>query len=158
MMKKLLWVFLVLFLMILSLLSYTYIQAMQPLKSSEEKAIEIALEETDLVSIDDFEEYHGLESVLVVKGKNKSGESMIAWIPENVDEITVRKEADGIKAKDAIKKVEQLSEPSKIIDVRLGMEKGIPLWEIYYLSDSNLINYYHVDFETGEWLKKIENL
>lgn len=158
MMRKFLWIFLVLFLLISLLLSYTYIQAMKPLKRSEEKAIKIALEETDLVSIDDFEEYHGLENVLVVKGKNNRGESLIAWIPENMEEITVRKEADGIKAKDAIKKVEQLSEPSKIMDVRLGMEKGIPLWEIYYLSDSNLINYYHVDFETGEWLKKIENL
>jgi uncharacterized protein YpmB len=56
---------------------------MKPLKRSEEKAIKIALEETDLVSIDDFEEYHGLENVLVVKGKNNRGESLIAWIPEN---------------------------------------------------------------------------
>jgi uncharacterized protein YpmB len=157
-MKKLLWIFLVLFLIISSLLSYTYIQALKPLKSSEEKAIKIALEETNLVSIDDFEEYHGLESVFVVKGKSKSGESLIAWISEDKKEITVKKEADGITAKDAIKKVKQLSEPTKIMDIRLGMEKGIPLWEIYYLSDSNLINYYHVDFETGEWLKKIENL
>jgi uncharacterized protein YpmB len=131
---------------------------MKPLKSSEDKAIKIALEETDIMSIDGFEEYHGLENVLVVKGKNKSGESLIAWISENKEDITVKKETDGINAKDAIKKVEQLSEPTKILDVRLGMEKGIPLWEIYYLSDSNLINYYHLDFETGEWLKKIENL
>jgi uncharacterized protein YpmB len=157
-MRKFLWVLLILFLLISLILSYTYIQAMKPLKSSENKATKIALEETDIVSIDDFEEYHGLESVLVVKGKNKQGESLIAWIPENKEDITVLKEENGIKAKDAIKKVEQLSEPSKILDVRLGMEKGIPLWEIYYLSDSNLINYYHVDFETGEWLKKIENL
>lgn len=158
MMRKFLWIFLAMFLFISSLLSYTYIQAMKPLKNSEDKAIKIVLEETDIISIEDFEEYHGLESVLVVKGKNKRGESLIAWIPENKEELAVIKEADGIKAKEAIKKVQQLSKPSKILDVRLGMEKGIPLWEIYYLSDSNLINYYHVDFETGEWLKKIENL
>jgi uncharacterized protein YpmB len=158
MMRKFIWIFLILFLIISSLLSYTYIQAMKPLKVSEKMAMKIALEETNLVSIDDFEEYHGLESVFVVKGKNNKGESLIAWIPEDKEELTVRKEKDGITEKDAIKKVEQLGKPSKIMDVRLGMEKGIPLWEIYYLSDSNLINYYHVDFETGEWLKKIENL
>jgi uncharacterized protein YpmB len=131
---------------------------MKPLNDSEELAVKIALKETDLVSIDNFEEYHGLESVMVVKGKNKKGESFIVWIPEDKEEVMVKREADGITKKDAIKKVEQLSDPTKIMDVRLGMEKGIPLWEIYYLSDSNLINYYHVDFETGEWLKKIENL
>ena len=38
------------------------------------------------------------------------------------------------------------------------MENDIPLWEIYYRSENNLINYYYVHFLTGEWLKKIENL
>jgi uncharacterized protein YpmB len=38
------------------------------------------------------------------------------------------------------------------------MEKNRPLWEIYYRSEGDLINYYYVDFETGKWWKKIENL
>lgn len=157
-MRKLIWILVILFLIIASLLTHTYIQAIKPLKLAQQKAENIAFEETDMVSVEEFEEYHGLDSVWIVKGKNKKGESLIVWIPEKMEEIIVKKEKDGIKAKDAIKKVQQLSKPKKIIDVRLGMEKGIPLWEIYYLSDSNLINYYHVDFESGVWLKKIENL
>jgi uncharacterized protein YpmB len=158
MMKKIIWLIIVLFLIISTLLTYTYVQAIKPLENAEKKAVKIALKETELVSVNDFEQYNGLESVWIVKGKNKKGDSLIVWIPEDRNEITVREESDGIKAKDAIKKVEHLSEPKKIIDVRLGMEKGVPLWEIYYLSDSDLINYYHLDFETGDWLKKIENL
>jgi uncharacterized protein YpmB len=158
-MRKIIWIIIVFLLIITSLLTVSYIQAMKPLNLAKEEAERIALGSTDIVSVDAFEEYHGMETIWVVKGKNKEGVSLIVWIPEsNDDELIVKKEADGIKAKDAVMKVKQLSEPKKIMDVRMGMEKGIPLWEIYYLSESNLINYYHIDFETGEWLKKIENL
>ncbi|WP_442594479.1 cell wall elongation regulator TseB-like domain-containing protein [Neobacillus sp. D3-1R] len=157
-MKKLLWIFVILFLVTFGLISITYSQSIKPLKSAEQKAIKKAFLETRLKTVDDFELYHGLETVSIVKGKNVDGEKIIVWIPENGNEPIVRKEKNGVTKQQAINKVKQLSNPQKIVDVRLGMEKGIPLWEIYYLSDSNLINYYYVDFETGEWLKKIENL
>jgi uncharacterized protein YpmB len=157
-MKKWIWSFFVLIIIIASYLTHTYLQAIQPIKNAKQQAEKIVLEQTDIVNVLSFEEYHGLESIWVVHGENQKGEKLIVWIPEEHDNMKVLKENDGIKVKDAINKVKQLSNPKKIIDVRLGMEKGIPLWEIYYLSDSNLINYYHVDFVTGEWLKRIENL
>lgn len=158
MMKKLLVGFVVLLLIFVGVLLNTYIQAIKPFNNAKQDAIEIAKAKTDIVVVDDFQLFHGIESVSILKGTNKKGEHIIVWIPKNSEDIMVKKEANGISEKNAIKKVKQLSNPKKIIDVRLGMEKGIPLWEIYYLSDSNLINYYHLDFESGEWLKKIENL
>jgi uncharacterized protein YpmB len=70
----------------------------------------------------------------------------------------MKKAKSGLSKDEAIQKLLQEQKPKKIISVRLGMEKNIPLWEIYYRSENNLINYYYVHFETGEWLKKIENL
>jgi uncharacterized protein YpmB len=157
-MKKFIWIILGCIVIIIGIFTLTYIQSVKPIKIAEEKAIKIALAETRMETADEFELYQGLESVSIVKGKNRQGEKLIVWIPENRKELVIRKEKNGVSEKDAINKVLQLTNPKKIIDVRLGMEKGIPLWEIYYLSDSNLINYYYVDFETGEWLKKIENL
>jgi uncharacterized protein YpmB len=157
-MKKWIWSFFVLLIIIAIYLTNTYFQAIQPIKIAKERAEKITLDQTDIVNVQSFEEYHGVESISVVKGKNQNGEVLIAWIPENEQNIVVMKETQGIKASEAVKKVKQLSNPKKIIDVRLGMEKGIPLWEIYYLSNAELINYFHVDFVTGEWLKRIENL
>lgn len=157
-MKRYIWLFLILFIIIIVFISNVYVQSVKPLNRAEQKAVKIALQETRMETVEDFELYHGLESVSIVKGKNKNGEKLIVWIPENGKNLVVKKEKNGVTEKEAINKVKQLSNPKKIVDVRLGMEKGIPLWEIYYLSESNLINYYYVDFETGEWLKKIENL
>jgi uncharacterized protein YpmB len=157
-MKKFIWILVGIFISLVGVLIFTYIRAMQPVDLAKQKAIETAINETDLVEVDDFGIYHGQESVSIVEGKDSNGESIFVFIPEKGEELVVRNKKDGINEKEAIKKVNQLTNPKKIVDVRLGMEMGIPIWEIYYLSEGNLINYYHLDFETGEWLKKIENL
>jgi uncharacterized protein YpmB len=157
-MKKFIWILVGIFICFVGLLIFTYIRAMQPVDLAKQKAIEIAINETEIVDVDDFGIYHGQDSIAIVEGKDKKGQSVLVFIPEKGEELVVRNKADGISKKQAIKKVNELTNPKKIMDVRIGMEMGIPIWEIYYLSEGNLINYYHLDFETGEWLKKIENL
>ncbi len=133
-----------------------YHSSVGPVKAAERKAVKLA---GDKVSkVDDFHIYNGQEQVDVIEGKNKQGKKIIVWIPEKNKQIIVRKAKDGLSKEDAIQKLLQEKKPKKIISVRLGMEKNIPLWEICYRSKNNLINYYYIHFETGEWLKKIENL
>lgn len=135
-----------------------YIRAFSPVKSAQEKAVAIAGKEVHFSQIDDFHIYNGNESVYVIEGKNKKGEKIITWIPEKTKKVIVLKASSGLSKQQAIKRLEETKSPKKIISVRLGMEKMIPFWEIYYISDNNLINYYYIQFKTGEWLKKIENL
>jgi uncharacterized protein YpmB len=135
-----------------------YAGAQEPLNTAEEKAVTMAKESGALSELEDFHLYHGTEMVNVIEGKNKKGENIIIWIPEKSKEVIVEKRKDGISKEDAVKRLMDEKDPKKIISVKLGMENDIPLWEIYYRSENNLINYYYVHFNTGEWLKKIENL
>lgn len=135
-----------------------YRNAVKPVNTAEEKAVLIAKKKTDLVEVEDFHLYHGKETIYVIEWKNKKDENIIIWIPEKEGKVMVRKANKGLSERDAINNLTEGSNPKKILSVRLGMEKGFPLWEIYYLSDNNLINYYYVHFETGERLKQIENL
>ncbi|MGG3562572.1 DUF5590 domain-containing protein [Neobacillus rhizosphaerae] len=118
----------------------------------------MASKKAQLSELQDFHLYNGLETVNVIEGKNKKGDKIIVWIPEKSKKVFVKKAKNGLSKEEAVQKLLQEKNPKKIISVRLGMEKNIPLWEIYYRSENNLINYYYVHFETGEWLKKIENL
>ncbi|AZU63121.1 DUF5590 domain-containing protein [Neobacillus mesonae] len=133
-----------------------YFTSMEPVKAAEVKAVKLAGKEID--QVEDFHIYNGQEQINVIEGKNQQGQKVIVWIPEKSKQIIVRKASAGLSKEDAIHKLLQEKQPKKIISVRLGMEKNIPLWEIYYRSENNLINYYYIHFETGEWLKKIENL
>ncbi|WP_042457766.1 cell wall elongation regulator TseB-like domain-containing protein [Neobacillus dielmonensis] len=135
-----------------------YLTAMEPVKAAEKQAIKLAGNKVKFSEVNDFHIYNGLETVNVIEGKNKQGQKIIVWVPEKTKKVFVKKANSGLTKEQAIQKLADEKNPEKIISVRLGMEKNIPLWEIYYRSKDNLINYYYVDFETGEWLKQIENL
>jgi uncharacterized protein YpmB len=143
---------------ILGILIKVYFSAVEPVNAAQKKAVTLAKEKVQMSDVEDFHIYNGLETVYVIEGKNKQDENVIVWIPEKSKQVFVEKASDGLSKEEAVQKLLQEKNPKKIISVRLGMEKDIPLWEIYYHSENNLINYYYVHFETGEWLKKIENL
>lgn len=157
-MKKWIIFIVIFFVVIFGLLINVYFTSVDPVKAAEKKAVAQAKEEISLKEVEDFHIYNGLETVNVLEGKSTKGEKIIVWIPEKSKKVFVKKAKDGLSKEEAIQKLLQEKNPKKIISVRLGMEKNIPLWEIYYRSKNNLINYYYVHFETGEWLKKIENL
>lgn len=135
-----------------------YLNAIEPLKSAEEKAIGIAMAETPLTVVDEFNIYNGEETYYVLQGKNGDGTKLIVWVPEEKGKLMVKKASDGITKKQATDTVSVEIATDTIITVKLGMEKGIPLWEVHSKTKGNLLNYYSVEFETGDWLKKIENL
>ncbi|MBP2241345.1 uncharacterized protein YpmB [Cytobacillus eiseniae] len=157
-MKKIIIILVIIIVIVLFSGVIIYQNALKPVKTAEDKAFQRALNETELTVAEDFHLYNGQETYYVVTGKNENGKDIYVWIPEKEGSIIVRKQSDGVTEQEAIAKLLEEKNPMEIISVRLGMEKQIPLWEIYYRSDGNLINYYYVDFKTGDWRKKIENL
>ncbi|WML40342.1 DUF5590 domain-containing protein [Neobacillus sp. OS1-2] len=127
-------------------------------KDGGKKAVTLANKKVQIDKVEDFHLYNGLEKVNVIEANDKKGEKIIVWIPDKSKKVFVKKAKDGLSKEEAVQKLLQEKKPKKIISVRLGMQKNIPLWEIYYRSDNNLINYYYVLFETGEWYKNIDNL
>lgn len=157
-MKKWILFLVIVIVVILGLSLKVYFSSVEPVKAAEKKAVALANKKVQISTVDDFHIYNGIETVNVIEGKNKQGENIIIWIPEKSKKVFVKKRKSGLTREEAIEKLLQEKKPKKIISVRLGMEKNIPLWEIYYRSENNLINYYYVHFENGKWLKKIENL
>jgi uncharacterized protein YpmB len=157
-MKKWIIIFILMVLVVSGIFMGIYVRAFSPVKSAQAKAVAIAERKVQFSQIDHFHIYNGNETVYVIEGKNKKGEKIITWIPLKTKQVIVEKAKSGLSKEQAIKKLEETKSPKKIISVQLGMENNIPFWEIYYLSDNNLINYYYIHFKTGEWLKKIENL
>jgi uncharacterized protein YpmB len=156
-MKKWALILILIILIVVGIFSKIYLTSVQPVKSAEKKAVAIAKREINISKVDDFHIYNRTETVYVIEGKNEHGEKIIIWIPEKSKQVVVKKAKDGITKSEAVQRLEETNNPKKIVSVRLGMFENIPSWEIYYHSDNNLINYYYIDFETGEWLKKYEN-
>mgnify|MGYP000906751595 CR=1 FL=1 len=135
-----------------------YMSALEPVKTAEERAVSIAKEEADITTVEEFYVYYGEEAYAIVQGKDKNGTRWIVWVPDKKGNVITRKASSGITKQEAIDKLLEEKNPNEIISVKLGMENKRPLWEIHYGANGNSLNYFYVDFKTGEWLKKIENL
>ncbi|MEW9049857.1 MAG: DUF5590 domain-containing protein [Neobacillus sp.] len=157
-MKKLIVFFIIFILVLIGLFTKVYLSAVEPVNQAEQRAIRLADKEVNLNEVQDFHIYNGLETVNIIEAIDDKGDEIIVWIPEKSKKVITEKAKNGLSESDAVQRLLEEKKPKKIVSVRLGMENDIPLWEIYYRSENNLINYYYVHFKTGEWLKKIENL
>lgn len=157
-MKKWIFIIILVFVGFFGIIINVYLNAMKPLRTAEEKAFNIAKEEASLVTMTDFELYNGDQTYYVVNGVDSAGDEVIVWIPEKKGKVIIKETNSGITKQQAIEKLNESITSVEIVAVRLGIVKNKPAWEIYYRSNGDLINYYYVDFETGDWLRRIENL
>lgn len=134
-------------------MSGTYIKAMGPRQEASDIAYAKARQESDLVTLDEFYLYHGLESYSVVVGKTAAGEKLVVWIPENKDlDIVTAQYKNGKTKKEITQIVKEHSKSQKIISIKLGMENNVPLWEVTSQDDTKHYNYEYYDFKTGEMI------
>ncbi len=138
-----------------------YLNATKPLRNAEEKAIGIAKQETDLTDFKDFQLFNGEDTYYVLQAKDPRGDEVYVWIAEKDQKTVIKNVNSGVNQEQAVQVVFTDREPEEIISVRLGMtkiQKTIrPTWEIYYRTANGHLNYYYVDFETGEKLRAIDN-
>ena len=153
-MKKWLIIASILVLCFIGFVGGAYIKALQPKKEAGNVAFEKAKEEGGLETMEEFYLYNGQDSYSVIIGEGEKGTKKIVWLPEDKKkEIVVENYKDGKSKKEILNIVKEKLNPQKIISVKLGMEKNVPLWEVTYLDESERFNYDYYDFKTGEWLK-----
>ncbi|KZE66212.1 hypothetical protein AWM68_07530 [Fictibacillus phosphorivorans] len=126
---------------------YSGVQAKPAKKEAE--AVEIAKREKNLVSITNVDHFFKNETYYVVEGKNKNGTDMIVWVGED-EEVTSEIAKKGLSEKQILDFVRTNYDAKEIVDSRLGMEDGIPLWEVVYYDDQDRYTYYYGYFETGK--------
>ncbi|CAM2362135.1 Peptidase [Listeria seeligeri] len=134
--------------------------AEKPVSDAEQEALDRISGQVDLKTTDNFYLYNGPQEVYyVLTGKNSKNKDIIVWVPKKKSgKVYVKFASDGITEQQAIDKVKKEKNPTKILHANLGMEKGTPIWEVAYLDKNDNLNYFDIDFETGEWYREIENL
>ncbi|MCH1624713.1 DUF5590 domain-containing protein [Ferdinandcohnia quinoae] len=155
-MKK--WIFIIIIILILVVWRAIsiYQSAFEPVKQAEEKATQIALENTDLQSIENTYSYYGTNAYQVILGKNQDDEEIIVWVPENKGDVVLRKVSEGITEEEALHILSKERNPKEIRSIKLGIEDHLPIWEIIYIGEDNRLTYYKLYFETGKYRNSIK--
>ena len=46
----------------------------------------------------------------------------------------------------------------KILETRIGMEKGVPIWEVAYKEENGRLGYHIITLKDGEYVRDIGNI
>jgi uncharacterized protein YpmB len=133
----------------------TYSAAREQYMDGHEESKELALEKGKLSKIETIETYNGQIKYHVMSGENNNNEKVYVWVPQTKknETVIVKKQSSGITEEQAIAKVNQAYNPANIVDVKLGMDEGIPIWEVKYRDKSERYTFDFVNFYDGEIIK-----
>lgn len=135
-----------------------YQTASKPLHKAQDEAFAVAKSSAGLTKVDDFYWYNGTETYFTVTGTTQEDEAVIAIVAQDGGATTVLNQADVITEAEAVQLTRQATTPKEILEARIGMEDGTPIWEVAYKQENGRLGYYVLSLETGEWIKGIENI
>ncbi|KIL48903.1 hypothetical protein KP77_21140 [Jeotgalibacillus alimentarius] len=109
------------------------------------------------ISVEKSYHYYGSAPYSVVEGTSDGVEKLF-FLPENGEEPVIIDAADGVDQEQVLNMLEADDNPQKILSSKIGMEPVGAVWEVIYEDEDELLNYYYVKFESGEWWRTIRNL
>ncbi len=158
-MKK--WIILIICLFIvLSFISFSlfYQQSRKTVTKAENKVAQLSIDQHKLVTVEKTYIYHGNSTSYVATGINSSKDKVAIFYSNKWQYIKSIDFSNGTSEKTAVNKLYKEENPDKILSISLGIEDHIPIWEMAYLDHDQHLNYYYVEFESGDWWRKISNL
>lgn len=126
-----------------------------PHAEEQDQAAAKAKKQYDFKKVFEVSDYHGSRDYHVIEAINDKGKKVFAWMPDGKGKSFVKAAGDGW-SKDKVKQhVEQKLHPKKLIDIQLGVEDQVPLWEVVYRDQNNRYTFYYLRFEDGVWYRNI---
>ena len=137
---------------------YVYYVGHQPMAKARKEAVEIAEEHAGLKEMDQFFWYNGTETYFTVTGKNDKKENIIVIIAKKGAKTQIIQQSDTISESEARKLTRESKNPKKILETRIGMEKGVPIWEVAYKEENGRLGYHIITLKDGEYVRDIGNI
>ncbi|MBM7577406.1 hypothetical protein [Jeotgalibacillus terrae] len=109
------------------------------------------------ISVKESYHYYGSAPYSVVEGTSDGVEKLF-FLAENGEDPVIIDAAAGVDQEQVLNMLEADDNPKKILSSKIGMEPIGPVWEVIYEDEDELLNYYYVKFESGEWWRTIRNL
>ncbi|MBU8907285.1 cell wall elongation regulator TseB-like domain-containing protein [Desertibacillus haloalkaliphilus] len=154
-MKKWMLISSIVIIVVIVISSYFFYQSVrEPLIVEQEKARHYLINEGVLETIETMDFYHGTHTYYVAKGYDSNQKEKIVWVDEGLEETFTRTGQDGLSEDDVRQLVSDELNVAKLISIRIGIEKRIPVYEVTYLDEDDRYSYYYMTFDDGTFMKR----
>lgn len=134
------------------------VSAQKPYQQAQKEAFALAQKKTDLITMDRFYWYNGDDTYFSLTGKTSTNEKVVVCIQQDTGQVAIFPQKDLMTETQAKQRVRTDKNPKHILELRIGMMKSDPVWEISYKQQNGKIGYYILSMKTGEWIRSIENI
>ncbi|WP_026560179.1 DUF5590 domain-containing protein [Bacillus sp. J37] len=137
------------------ILTSSYLTARGQYEDGHKQSKQFAMEEANLKKISKINTFSADQKYHVITATNNENEQVYGWISniEKERKMIVKKKSSGITKNEALESVNEEHNPSEIISVQLGMDEGIPIWEVKYQDESDRYTFDYVNFYDGKIIK-----
>ncbi|MDT2849539.1 DUF5590 domain-containing protein [Vagococcus carniphilus] len=133
-------------------------QSASPMRKAKSQAVKISKNVAGISDVQDFYWFTRDKTYFTVVGTDNKNIEKIVFLPQDGSEAVIMNQKDGITNDEAIKKVLDMKKTKKINKVSLGIYKEKPVWEVVANSIESGLNYYLVDFQSGEIVNEINQV
>ena len=129
-----------------------------PKAEAERQATTIAKRYANLKTRTDFYIYNRENTYYTVAGKNNKGQRILVIVPQKNGSVRVVKQSTGLTEQQALAQVKSNEHPKRVLKAVPGIFNDKVVWEVTYLNSKGNLCYDLINFKTGSYVQKINNL
>lgn len=129
-----------------------------PKAEAERQATTIAKRYANLKTRTDFYIYNRENTYYTVAGKNNKGQRILVIVPQKNGSVRVVKQSTGLTEQQALAQVKSNEHPKRVLKAVPGIFNDKVVWEVTYLNSKGNLCYDLINFKTGSYVQRINNL
>ncbi|MBM6754654.1 DUF5590 domain-containing protein [Lactobacillus alvi] len=147
------------FLLVVILVTWgTFALATQPMRSAQHQAIRLAKRYAGLKTTNGFYTYNRDHTYYTVSGENRQGQAVLVIVPQKGGKLRVVKQSNGLTKQEAIAKVRSENKVKKVLRAAPGVFNDHVVWEVSYRNANGSLCYDLLNFTSGKYVQRINNL
>lgn len=154
--KSLLFI-IVLLLSVICTFSIIFYRSQSKFLSVQDEALKKVRETVDLREVNKFYWFNTEETYYSFEGKTADNIEVYVVLRSDTNEVLTLNKAEVVNEEEARAITVQDKQPKQVMQARLGMIDGEPVWEVNYKTDSGM-GYYYLSARTGQWIRDISNI
>lgn len=135
-----------------------YSRAKSPMVTAEKEAVTIAKKYANLDKESEFYRYNRDATYFTVAGTTKANKKIYVIVAQKGGKVKVLTQANGKSKNDILTYIWDKKNPSKILNIGLGIYNDVPAWEVSYLNKKKELSYETIQFSDGKVMKSVENI
>ncbi|MFV0557025.1 MAG: DUF5590 domain-containing protein [Enterococcus sp.] len=135
-----------------------YVRATRPMRQAEAETTAIAKKYADITTVDQFYWFNREKTYFSVTGTTAKGQEAAVIVPKAGEKVTVLDLSEGFTEEEARAQITSSYAQEEVQTAKLGMYDDQPCWEVVTKTSTAELNYYLLDFKSGEEIKKVTNI